>query len=1102
MKRKLMSWCWAVVAALLLVQPSLASPPSFVRLAAVPPPTIVAASEEYPGGHYRAEHLVDGQTKTAYSSHAKGTETFVEFDFGEPTLVAGFRHQDRDDPATVAASQLTFLDAVGETLTSVSVPHVNQRAGVTYFALPESVVARRVRWQVTKLGSQHSTVGGAEIAFYAAGEAEQTPRGIGIEAQAVAIIERQGDDQVQPLRVTFDYPYASPLDVTLHVGDCQPRKLRLQFGRQILTETIPALESERRLSFVIEAGGAPLVQREITLRPARKSTIYLLPHSHTDIGYTELQTEIEDKQVNNLLLGMEHARRTADYPPGARFVWNVEVLWAADLYLRRLDAAQRTAFLEAVRRGEVALCGMYLNELTGLCRPEELLRLFRLATQLGELTGVPIDTAMISDVPGYTWGTVTAMAHAGIKYFSVAPNYFDRIGDILVQWENKPFYWVGPTGRDQVLVWIPYKGYATSHVYRALSREFVEHFQTQLEQTDYPYEIAYLRWAGQGDNAAPDAAICEFVKDWSARYVWPKFVIASASEAFAAFERRYGDQLPRVRGDWTPYWEDGAGSSALETGRNRASSDRLAQAEALWALQNPATYPADDFETAYRHVLLYSEHTWGAWCSVSEPNRRETREQWSIKQSYAVTADLQSRELLSRALGQRQQAADKATIDVFNTNSWPRSDLVVVPKYLSEGRYRVIDEQGQPLPSQRLRSGELAFLARAVPPLAARRYTLQDGPPHAEAGPLKVSSTTLENGLVSVRVDEQTGGLVELRAAGLDANLADSAPGNALNDYLYLVGDQVAEAQRSGPATITVHETGPLVASLLIESDAPGCFRLCREVRLVAGQDHVELINLVDKRRIVAASYHAPEGKESVNFAFPFQVPDGQVRLEVPFGVLRPDTDQIPSACKNWFTLGRWADVANNEFGVTWVSLDAPLVQVGGLTATLLNSQSNPDTWRKQVGPTQRLVSWAMNNHWGTNYRAHQEGPTVFRFALRPHRGYEPAAAARLAIGLSQPLLAAGARGESPQTASRLTVNSPDVLVTGLKPSDDGRAVIVRLWNASDRDVSTSIVWSQPVPHRVWCSDLSENPRQPLAGPLTLPAWGLVTLRGELAAGR
>ncbi|MCZ7635817.1 MAG: hypothetical protein M5U12_07090 [Verrucomicrobia bacterium] len=55
-----------------------------------------------------------------------------------------------------------------------------------------------------------------------------------------------------------------------------------------------------------------------------------------------------------------------------------------------------------------------------------------------------------------------------------------------------------------------------------------------------------------------------------------------------------------------------------------------------------------------------------------------------------------------------------------------------------------------------------------------------------------------------------------------------------------------------------------------------------REIRLTAGLDFLELINLVDKQRLVASSYHAREGKESLNFAFPFQVPDGQVRLEVP----------------------------------------------------------------------------------------------------------------------------------------------------------------------------------------------------------------------------
>ncbi|MBB5319410.1 hypothetical protein HDF09_004118 [Edaphobacter lichenicola] len=45
---------------------------------------------------------------------------------------------------------------------------------------------------------------------------------------------------------------------------------------------------------------------------------------------------------------------------------------------------------------------------------------------------------MISDVPGCTWGTVSAMAQAGIRYFSAAPNYFDRIGAFMVEWQDKP----------------------------------------------------------------------------------------------------------------------------------------------------------------------------------------------------------------------------------------------------------------------------------------------------------------------------------------------------------------------------------------------------------------------------------------------------------------------------------------------------------------------------------------------------------------------------------------------------------------------------------------------------------------------------------------
>lgn len=1072
---------------------------AFTRLEPLPAPRIAAAAEEYPGGNHKAAHLTDGRPQSEYSSNGKGTATFVEFDFGAPVKLAGFRHLDRNDPATVAASELVFLDAAGRELGRRAVTHANQRAGVTFAALAPAVEAARVRWQVTQLGPQnYGTVGGAEITFFKAGEVETTPSALAVEARPLAIAERAADGLRQPVRLVLEYPYAEPLDATVRLGDADAKPFRLASGRHTVEFAIATAEQDRRLPVVVQtAGGDVLWRCDVTVPAFRKLTVYILPHSHTDIGYTEIQTDIEEKQVNNLLAGIAAARRTANYPEGARFVWNVEVLWAADLYLRRLNDAQRQEFLTALEQGQIALCGMYLNELTGLCRPEELIQLFKYATDLRQRTGATIDSAMISDVPGYTWGTVTAMAQAGIKYFSVAPNFFDRIGDILVQWENKPFWWVGPSGQERVLVWIPLKGYAMSHLVGKLSPKWVEDYTAQLAQCNYPYDLAHIRWSGHGDNAVPDPAICEFVKEWQAKYAWPKFIISSASEAFRAFDRKHGRQLPTVRGDWTPYWEDGAGSSALETAMNRASSDRVAQAAALWAMLSPKTWPRAAFEDAWRSVLLYSEHTWGAWCSVGEPNRRETLEQWAIKHSYAAAADAQARDLLQRALSLSAGAEVPHAIDLFNTTSWPRTELVMLPKDFTPAGDRVTDQAGRPVASQRLSSGELVLLARDMPPFAARRYTISSGAAHVEGRAL-AEGHALRHERLKVVLDPQTGGIVELRVEGLDANFADTASGHALNDYLYFNGDNPAAARGSGPVKIRVKESGPLVASLLVESAAPGCFQLIREVRLVAGLDHVELFNLVDKARLLAASYHAPEGKESLNFAFPFAVPDGQARLEVPFGVIRPDADQIPGACKNWFTVNRWADVANDRFGITWVTLDAPLVQVGGLTANLLNSQSNPDVWRKRAGPTPKLYSWVMNNHWGTNYRAYQEGPVMFRFVLRPHRGYDPAAATRLAVACSQPLLPARARGPGPAGTPRLSLSSPDVLVSGLKPSDDGRAWIVRLWNASPRDTKTRLTWSHPAPRGVWLSDTGEQRRGKADEVIALPGQGLVTLRAEL----
>jgi alpha-mannosidase len=150
----------------------------------------------------------------------------------------------------------------------------------------------------------------------------------------------------------------------------------------------------------------------------------------------------------------------------------------------------------------------------------------------------------------------------------------------------------------------------------------------------------------------------------------------------------------------------------------------------------------------------------------------------------------------------------------------------------------------------------------------------------------------------------------------------------------------------------------------------------------------------------------------------------------------------------------RWVDVANDDFGVTWVTPDAPLMEVGGITANLIGSLAGSPLWRETLDPSTTIYSWAMNNHWHTNYRAEQEGPTRFRYVIWPHDDpFDASQATRRALECTQPLLVLPARGEKPMPpVLRVRGNrgAHAVEVSALKPSDDGQAWIVRLFAASD----------------------------------------------------
>ncbi len=197
--------------------------------------------------------------------------------------------------------------------------------------------------------------------------------------------------------------------------------------------------------------------------------------------------------------------------------------------------------------------------------------------------------------------------------------------------------------------------------------------------------------------------------------VSPKIVIATAEQLFSEFERKYGDVLPTVTGDFTPYWEDGAASTAYELGVNRTSAEQLVQTEALSALIAPAKYDEGKFYEAWKQVLLFDEHTWGAHNSINDPDSSFQMKQWDIKRRFAMDGARASAELRTAILALPSAAPVSSAFDVINTNSWNRTDLVVIPRAGSTTGDVVRDEKGNAIPSQRLSNGDLAFLAHDVP---------------------------------------------------------------------------------------------------------------------------------------------------------------------------------------------------------------------------------------------------------------------------------------------------------------------------------------------------------------------------------------------------
>jgi alpha-mannosidase len=258
-------------------------------------------------------------------------------------------------------------------------------------------------------------------------------------------------------------------------------------------------------------------------------------------------------------------------------------------------------------------------------------------------------------------------------------------------------------------------------------------------------------------------------------------------------------------------------------------------------------------------------------------------------------------------------------------------------------------------------------------------------------------------------------------------------------------------------------------------------------VRIIDGCDHVRLFNTTDKLK-----ERRPEG---LYFSFPFDIQGAEARVDAPWCVVRVEQDQIKGANRNYYCVQRFVDLSNDAFGVTWTPIDAPMVQFDPIR---IAEAQGLGSWRTFIDPASFLHSWTMNNHWETNFKADQEGVISFAYAIDPHAGgYDPVQAQRFGRETCQPLLVVPADSDRPvQDPPFDLVGDDGIILTSLRPSRDGRALMARFMNVADEAQRFSLRWSRPA-GRSWISNPMELEVSPCPEMIELGRFEIVTLRVE-----
>lgn len=711
----------------------------------------------------------------------------------------------------------------------------------------------------------------------------------------------------------------------------------LKFGLNLREIFVPEPRGTQQITAQLEAGSAK-AESSFSYTALPKYELYYMPSTHMDIGYTNTQPVVIERQLAALDQVIDKCRSDKE------FKWTIETMWLLENYRLSRSSDKFNYLVSLIKNGRVAVSPLYSNPFTGWISESELEKSFSKAAEYKAKYGISYSAAIYNDVPGQSSALPQALRNAGAKVL------VNGINEIFSNYKfqkslPKVFKWAGSSA-DTVLMYLS-EAY-TEGLRFGLERDSTVianrmwHTINNLKDRDYPFNKVLIIGVFT-DNAGIAFDQYKNAVEWNKKYEYPKFIISTLDDFSAALQKENTARLKTIKGDWTSDWDILNQGEVKRFLKYRWVQNNLPSAEILASAAHLENLNANSFaekiNSVYDDMLHFSGH--GSGLEYGYGSRLENKLTEDYREGYVQNSLLKTREILERSayrLTAPKESFDSHGVIVFNTLTWERTIPVEIQLPETDlNNYSVMDLSANRKINSFRKDDKIWFTAPAVPGIGYKQFELVNEA--AQAGSSSADDGAIENEYYRISLSDNMVSISDKKTG------KELFSGSSIRPFLPVIKKTQLNEEFS-PAADKITKTGILKNEVFEEISAGYNNNTFEKItiRLWKGVNRADVSVSVN-----LSSIKEPEKTENYGLAFPLNA-GSSVKFETLGGMTGP-AGRFEAAQQSAFAIRRAVEISDAGRQIIISSPDCRIFSIDSvkgsrlLTANVLNNF--PSSWNR-----------------------------------------------------------------------------------------------------------------------------------------------------------